>query len=194
MALLPLQPNDERGQRILRGQWLPASDILQIKSHAVGYPGARLYRSAIAQGGKEFAVRRPDANVNDLCARSAPTERGTPVESGARDRYGVWTGAQGWLERRARRIHRGQTDVVLEYICAGRGQVLDIKAVRRGHLHRRVARQNVSTNDVSLDWRSQKETARIPNGRVVLNDVVVGASALETDAKVVSLGRVTVST
>ena len=61
-------------------------------------------------------------------------------------------------------------------------------------MHRRVADDEVSADDVSLDCRIHKETVRIPGDRVVLNSVVVGAGTLYTDAKVVSLGRIAIST
>ena len=48
-------------------------------------------------------------------------------------------------------------------------------------------------NDVSLNRGSQKKTVGIPKNCILLNNVVVGASALQTDAKVVQLGQVTIS-
>ena len=43
--------NNQRGQRIVRGQRFSASDILQIEGRAVRHPGAGLLRSVIASGG-----------------------------------------------------------------------------------------------------------------------------------------------
>ena len=63
-----------------------------------------------------------------------------------------------------------------------------------GYLHRGVANDDVSANDVSLDSRGHKETVRVSYNRVLLNDVVVGARILQTDAKVVPLGRIAIST
>ena len=63
-----------------------------------------------------------------------------------------------------------------------------------GYLHRRVANDEVSADDVSLDSRSQKDTVRIPNNGVLLDHVpgVVGSN--QTDAEVVPLSRIAIST
>ena len=81
---------------------------------------------------------------------------------------------------------------------AGRGQVLNIEpavcGVIHGHLYRRVAFKEVSTDDVSLDARSQKDPIRIPDGRVLLDHVAGVGGSDKADAKVAPLSYVAVST
>lgn len=43
------------------------------------------------------------------------------------------------------------------------------------YLHWRVANDEVSADDVTPDSRLQKQTIRIPDDCILLNDVVVGA-------------------
>ena len=64
----------------------------------------------------------------------------------------------------------------------------------QARLHRRIANDDVSADDVSLNCRGQKQAVCVPNHRVVLDEVVIGASALYTNSKVVILGRVPIST
>ena len=53
-----------------------------------------------------------------------------------------------------------------------------VGGVIRAHLHGRVADDDVSTDDVSLNCRGQKQAVCISDDRIVLDDVVVRASAL----------------
>jgi hypothetical protein len=63
-----------------------------------------------------------------------------------------------------------------------------------GHLHRRVSDDEVSADDVSVDSHSQKDTVRIPNDSVLLDHVPGIAGSNKTDAKIVPLGRIAIST
>ena len=61
-------------------------------------------------------------------------------------------------------------------------------------LYRRVADDQIATNDVALDTRSHIEAIRIAGDRVVLDDIVIRAGTFNTDAEVVALGRIAIST
>jgi hypothetical protein len=65
--------------------------------------------------------------------------------------------------------------------------------VVHGYLHRRVANDEVSADDVPLDSRSQKDPVRIPNNGVLLNHVAGIAGGNKTDAEVVPRGRIAIS-
>jgi hypothetical protein len=62
------------------------------------------------------------------------------------------------------------------------------------HLDGRVADDQVTTDDVTLDPGSHIETVCVAGDGVVLDDIVVSASALNADAKVVALGCIAIST
>ena len=62
------------------------------------------------------------------------------------------------------------------------------------YLHWRVADDQVSTDDVSRDPRSQKYSIRVPEDGVVLNHVAGIAGRDETDAEVISLLHDSIST
>jgi hypothetical protein len=76
--------------------------------------------------------------------------------------------------------------------------VLNIDAaacsVVHGNLHRRIASDEVCTDDISLDSRDQKDPIRIPDNRVVLDYVIVRARSDKTYTEVVRLSRVSIST
>jgi hypothetical protein len=61
-------------------------------------------------------------------------------------------------------------------------------------LYRRVADDQIATNDVALDTRSHIEAIRIAGDRVVLDDIVIRAGTLNADAEVVALSRIAIST
>src|SRR5579864_991191 len=61
-------------------------------------------------------------------------------------------------------------------------------------LYRRVADDQIATNDVALDTRSHIEAIRIAGDRVVLDDIVIRAATFNTDAEVVALDRIAIST
>jgi hypothetical protein len=60
-------------------------------------------------------------------------------------------------------------------------------------LHRRVANDEISADDVPLDSRSQEDPVRIPDSRVLLDHVPGVAGINKTNTKVVSLGRIAIS-
>ena len=62
------------------------------------------------------------------------------------------------------------------------------------YLHGRVANDKVSADDVSLNSRGQKDPIRIPDSRVLLDHVTGVVGINKTDTKVVSLGRISIST
>jgi hypothetical protein len=76
--------------------------------------------------------------------------------------------------------------------------MLDIETaaarVIHSHLHRRVRHEQVSANDVSLDYRSQIEAICVANRRILLDNIFIAAGALYSYAKIVALGRVSIST
>ena len=156
-----LQMNDQSGQRIVRGQWFPIGDILQIEGRAVGHPDASLYRPATAHPGQEIAVRAADVNLDDLRIRRVPIDGGRSQDGVARDRNGVRIGGQRRSDRWTRGVQRGHTDITLKGIGAGVGKVLNIEASVRGmvqsDLHGRIADDSVSTKRVPLDSRSKED-------------------------------------
>src|SRR5260370_19483960 len=93
-SLLLLQMNHSRSQCVIRRQRLTAGDILQIKSHAIGYPGAGCLRSTAGPRGEERTGRASDMNLDDLGVGRFPGERGGSHQGAPRDRYGIWTGWQ----------------------------------------------------------------------------------------------------
>jgi len=66
--------------------------------------------------------------------------------------------------------------------------------VVNAYFHWRVGDDQVSTDDVSRDPRSQKYSIRVPENGVVLNHVAGIAGRDETDAEVVSLLHDSIST
>ena len=81
--------NNQRGQRIARGQRFSASDILQIEGHAVRHPGAGLRRSLIPSGGEERAIRADNVNLDVCRVWRIPIDGGGSIRR-PRDRYRVW--------------------------------------------------------------------------------------------------------
>ena len=61
-------------------------------------------------------------------------------------------------------------------------------------LYRRVADDQIATNDVALDTRSHIEAIRIAGDRVALDNIVIRAGTFNTDAEVVALDRIAIST
>ncbi len=62
------------------------------------------------------------------------------------------------------------------------------------YLHRRVADDQVSTNDVSLNARSHVEAVAVACNRIMLDDIVVRTGIFKPDAEVITLGRISIST
>src|ERR1035437_7716999 len=71
--------NNQRGQRIVRGQRFSASDILQVKGRAVRHPEAGLLRSVIPSGGEEWAIRAANVNLDGDCVGRFQLERVIPT-------------------------------------------------------------------------------------------------------------------
>jgi hypothetical protein len=66
--------------------------------------------------------------------------------------------------------------------------------VVHGYLHRRIANDEVSPEDVPLDSRSQEDPVHIPNDGVVLDHVAGVGGSNKTDAEVVRLDQIAIST
>lgn len=60
-------------------------------------------------------------------------------------------------------------------------------------MHRGVADDEISADDVSLDSGSQNDPVRIPDSRVLLDYVSGVAGINKTNTKVISLGRIAIS-
>src|ERR1035441_7207600 len=94
--------NNQRGQRIARGQRFSAGDILQVEGRAVRHPGAGLLRSEIPSGGEERAIRAANVNLDGGCVWRIPTDRGNSIRR-TWDLNGVWRRGQGCSIPRAGR-------------------------------------------------------------------------------------------
>src|SRR5204862_4914159 len=92
----------------------------------------------------------------------------------------------------------GQADISLEHIGARRGQILDIEAdvgsVIHGYLHGGVPANKVSSDDVPLYARGEIYPVRIPDGRVVLDDVAGNRGIDKPDPEVISLSGIPIPT
>jgi hypothetical protein len=101
-------------------------------------------------------------------------------------------------KRWARPIDGREAKVASERIGAVVGQILNVHpacgSVVKVHLHGRVAHDEVSADDVSLDSRSQKYSIRIPDNGIVLNHVAGIAGSDQTHAEIVPLRCVSIST
>ena len=94
--------NNQRGQRIVRGQRFSASDILQVEGRAVRHPGAGLRRSVIPVVGEERAIGAANVNLDIGRAWRTPTDRGSSIRR-ACDLDGVWRRGEGCSIPRAGR-------------------------------------------------------------------------------------------
>jgi len=83
-----------------------------------------------------------------------------------------------------KRVHAA---CIVPNIDAGRRGIID------GHLHGRVSDDDVPTYEVPLSFSANEDSIRIPDDGVVDDHVVVRTYARETDAKVITWGRVSVS-
>ena len=114
-------------------------------------------------------------NLDGLCAWSIPTDGGLAYVGVARDRNRIRTGGQGRRDECTWSVDRCKTDVPLERIRAISRHVQNISAtagsVIDGDLHRRVADDQVSTEDVSLNSLCQKDPIRISDDCIVLDYV-----------------------
>ena len=100
--------------------------------------------------------------------------------------------------RRAWRIDRSQAGISLERIGAGRGQILDVEAgvgsVIHGYLHGGVPGNKVSSDGCPLYARGEIYPVRIPDGRVVLDDVAGNRGIDKPDPEVISLSGIPIPT
>ena len=60
----------------------------------------------------------------------------------------------------------------------------------RGDLHGRVPDEQVSTYDISFNSGGQKKAVRVTESGILLDHIVVGSTALDTNSEVVSLNQV----
>ena len=123
--------NDESGERVVRSQRVPTRHVLKIKRKPIGYPRARLDRSAISLLGQYCSVRATNVDLNDLSIRRVPTQRGLPYDSTACDGNWIWTGRQRWSNRRTRCIDRGHANIPLKRVRPRICLILDIQTATR---------------------------------------------------------------
>ena len=187
----------QRGQRVIRGQRLPAGDVLQIEGHSIRHPGACLDRSAEAHPREERAIGAANVDLYDVRSGGVPTERGRSNQRAGSYWYGIGAGGERRSRRGAGRVHRGETGVADKRIRARGRQVFDIKAAAGGtiqrYLNRRIAGNCVSPEDVSLNPRGQEDPVRVPGNDVVLNYVAGIESGNQADTKIITLRNVTIS-
>jgi hypothetical protein len=71
-----LETDGKRRERVIRGQWLAAGDILEIKDKTIRDPDARLGRPAISLPAKQRSSGAADVNFDDSRIGRAPTDGG----------------------------------------------------------------------------------------------------------------------
>lgn len=100
----------------------------------------------------------------------------------------------GWT----RRTDGCQTHIVNNGVRVSRRQIANIDADRAGithrHLYGSIPSDDVAPNEVPLHTGSQEDPVGIAGHDVVDDDIVVGPRSDETDAEVVSLHHITIST
>jgi len=165
--------NNERRERVVRGKWVAASDILKIKRKPVRCPNTRLHRPAIALLGPDGSVRATDVDFDHLSIRRVPIYSCLSYDRVACNGNGIRIGSQGRSHRRTGRIDRGPTDIALERVRPRICQILDIHTAGRRIIHRyldrRISHNEISPEKVSFHSGREKDTVRVSENGVLLD-------------------------
>ena len=180
--------NDERRESVVRSQRVPTRHVLKIKRKPIRYPNTRLHRAATALLGPDGSVRATDMDFDHPSIRRVPTYGCLPYDPVARDRNGIRIGGQRRTDRRTRRIDRGPTDITLERIRPRICEILNIDTAARRIIHRyldrRISHHEISPEKVTLHSRCEKDTVRVSENGILLDNIPRIDRSRKTNTKV----------